>query len=121
MSTMKSRPEDDKLDEGKASNLVDCKSSSPVDGNDLDEEHDGGDSEQDTELVDLPQKLSGLASKTYDFLDELEADWEISGITDLPIVLDPQSKKARLNDARRAAMESLFGIESMTSRPTAMK
>jgi hypothetical protein len=52
--------------------------------------------EEDEELVDLPEELSGLSSKTYDHLDDLELDLIKHGFPDLPVVLDPKSGKARL-------------------------
>ena len=83
------------LDDGEGNHRVGCSSSSPVDGKDLEKEHDGSDSE-DGELVDLPKELSDLLAKTYDFLDELDADLNSRGLDDLPVVIDPKSKKPRL-------------------------
>jgi hypothetical protein len=113
---MKSLAEDDKgeekkeLDEGEDNHrVVGCSSSSPVEGNDLDKERDSGgsDSEEDSnsELVDLPKELSGLASKTYDFRDELDADLKHHGFPDLRVVVDPKSKKARLRMPSGAHIE----------------
>lgn len=62
-SVMKLLAEDDeggaadklKLDEKKESYWVDCRTSSPVDGKDMDQDDNGGDSED--ELMDLPREL----------------------------------------------------------------
>ena len=72
-----------------------CSCSSLVDDIDLYQEHDSGDSE-DGELVDLPKELSDLASKANDFLDELDANLESRGLSNLFVVIDPKSKKPRL-------------------------
>ena len=63
---------------------------------DLDEDNDGNNDSEDGELVDLPKELRKLKDKTFDFQDELKAEMVKRGFPDLPVVIDPKSRKARL-------------------------
>ena len=58
-------------------------------------EADDDDSE-DGELGDLPKELRKLKNQTFEFQDELEAELVKRGFPDLPVVIDPKSRKARL-------------------------
>lgn len=57
---------------------------------------DDDDGSEGVELVDLSKELRQLKDKTFDFQDELEAELVKRGFPDLPVVIDPKSRKARL-------------------------
>ena len=97
----KEREEKKELDDGEGNHCVGySSSSSPADDKGLEKElylyDECSDSEDCCDLEDLPKELSDLANKTYDFRDELDADLIRRGFGDLPVVIDPKSKKPRL-------------------------
>ena len=79
--------------------LIDPKEDSETalfEGPDDDDDDDDDDDSEDGELVDLPKELRRLKDKTFDYLDELEAELVKRGFPDLPVVIDPKSRTARL-------------------------
>lgn len=61
-----------------------------IDGDDDDDDSDAG------EFGDLPKELRKLKNQTFEFQDDLEAELVKRGFPDLPVVIDPKSKKPRL-------------------------
>jgi len=67
---------------------------------------DVGNEESEGVLQELPEELHALNDRVFQFEEDLAAEVESLGISDLPIVLDPSSGKAKFKKAQESAQQA---------------